>query len=118
MSRPIRFVHAYLESGQRYTVAYTFEKNDTTLSISYGIAQCSKNDSFSRVAGRHLAQARLETGLTRNHGSIYYGSFTAEDYEGLSVGRLVRDRFEAARKEALEASTRLWNAPAAPQAIL
>lgn len=107
MTQPIRFIHNTRNPRMTYTAAYSFEKTPSgDLNITYGIAQCNtKYDNFSRAAGRKLATARLEA--ARNGKSIsagrvpMFGTLTVKDAEGLSVGRLVSDHYENARKNVL-----------------
>lgn len=88
--------------GLRYTIAYTFEKEGDTLTVKYGIAQCHagimgqvKADTYTRVTGRNLSAERLAAGPD---GTPYAGKFSITDAEGLSVARLIQDRFEAQRR--------------------
>ena len=88
--------------GLRYTIAYTFEKEGDTLSVQYGIAQCHagivgqvKADTYTRSEGRNISAERLASGPD---GSPYAGKFIVTDGEGLSVARLIQDRFEAQRR--------------------
>ena len=104
MSTPVRFTHVR-QPRLAYTVAYSFSKEGNTITAHYGVAQCSKADTFSRAEGRRLAQARLEKVLAGrvSDGNPRAGSFTVEDREGLSVGREAATRFEAARSAQLNA---------------
>ncbi len=103
MSQPVRFIHSTKNPRLRYTAAYTFTKgSDNTLNITYGISQCSKGDNFTRETGRFLSNLRLaELPNHVNRKSIYYGSFSIPDAEGLGVGREVQKHFESARKNKL-----------------
>lgn len=115
MSDQIRFTHVNKSNRLRYTVAYNFQKSeDGTLNVTYGVAQCSKNDAFNRAAGRALATGRLnklnakEEKATEKKAKApvkikvpMSGKFSVQDAEGLRVGQMVVERFEADRKNVL-----------------
>ena len=113
MTQTARFIHNNKNPRLRYTAAYSFEKNaDGTLKINYGIAQCSRVDSFSREQGRKLAEARLNKAFKgkvaplkdeRNDAALVpmYGTVTVTDEPGLSVGKLVTQVFESTRQTAM-----------------
>lgn len=120
MSDQIRFTHVNQSNRLRYTVAYNFQKSeDGTLNVTYGVAQCSKNDAFNRAAGRALATGRLnklnakeekakEEKATEKKAKApvkvkvpMSGKFSVQDAEGLRVGQMVVERFEADRKNVL-----------------
>lgn len=104
MSNPVRYLHNTRNPRLRYTVAYTFNKNnDGTLNIAYGIAQCNrKYDQYNRADGRMIAEARLNKtlmGVASNDNVPKHGYLTIKDAPGLSVGRAVAQHYEAARNE-------------------
>lgn len=121
MSNPIRFRHVTTTSKKKedgtivtrparnkYTVAYSFEKVGDQLEVVYGVAQCrsgSRGDTFSRKAGRDMAEARLKKALKKgdaaNGDSIHYGKLTITDGEGVNVGQRVSEQFEYERKDFL-----------------
>lgn len=117
MSDQIRFTHVTKSNRLRYTVAYNFQKSeDGTLNVTYGVAQCSKNDAFNRAAGRALATGRLnklnakeekaKAAETKAKAPVKVkvpmsGKFSVQDAEGLRVGQMVVERFEADRKNVL-----------------
>lgn len=114
MSQIVRYTHNTKNPRLRYTVAYSFDKTaDGQLNVSFGIAQCSKADTFSRAAGRKMAEARLNKAFKGKQAPItnpvtgaatvpMYGQFSVADEPGLSVSKLVAKNFEAKRVEALE----------------
>lgn len=109
MTDKIRYTHNTHTPGLRYTVAYTFNKTaDGKLDVVYGIAQCRKNDTFTRAIGRNMAEARLKkalSGKVANNGEIVkaplYGKLSLTDTEGLSVSKAVKTTFEAERSKFL-----------------
>lgn len=108
MTNQVRFTHVNNSNRLRYTVAYNFQKNtDGTLDVSYGVAQCNKSDSFTRAAGRALATGRLNklnakaSKATSALKVPMSGKFTVADTEGLRIGQLVTERFEADRKRVM-----------------
>jgi hypothetical protein len=104
MTTPVRYAHVR-QKRLNYTIAYTFEKDaNGNLSIAYGVAQCRRNDTFTRADGRAFAEGRLNKALKSElNQDLYYGSFTAKDEPGVPVSKLVRDAFEGDRKVALAA---------------
>lgn len=110
MTNLVRFAHVR-KPRLNYTVAYSFEKQGDTLNITYGVAQCSRADTFSRKGGRERAQARLfkaALGKQPANGNSphFYGTLSVANTEGLSVGRTVSAHFEAERKAVLAESNR------------
>lgn len=114
MSKIVRYTHNTKNPRLRYTVAYSFDKSpDGQLNVSFGIAQCSKADTFSRAAGRKMAEARLnkafagkqapKTDAVTGHAAVpMYGQFSVADEPGLSVSKLVAKNFESNRVEVLD----------------
>jgi len=107
VTTPVRYAHVR-QKRLNYTIAYTFDKDAKgELNIAYGVAQCRRNDTFTRADGRAFAEGRLNKALkSPMNQDIYYGSFTATDTPGVPVSKLVRDAFEADRKVALAAYNR------------
>lgn len=120
MSKIVRYTHSNKNPRLRYTVAYSFDKTpDGQLNVSFGIAQCSKSDTFSREAGRKIAEARLNkafkgkqapTSDEAGYATVpMYGQFSVADEPGLSVSKLVAKNFEANRNTALEFNNQQHN---------
>lgn len=113
MITPIRFTHANKNRALRYTVAYSFEKgSDGVLNVTYGVAQCRKNDTFSRAEGRRVAEARLLKASNTGKVDLMYGKVSIKDEPGLSVGRTVADLYESDRKAVLAAQNAIDSANA------
>lgn len=102
MTTPVRYAHVR-QKRLNYTIAYTFDKDaNGELSITYGVAQCRRNDTFTRADGRAFAEGRLNKALKSPlNQDLYYGSFKAIDTPGTPVSKLVQEAFETDRKTAL-----------------
>lgn len=115
MSQPVRFTHNTRNPRLRYTVAYSFAKGpDGIIDVTYGIAQCRKNDTFNRAAGRELAAGRLNKALKGKSAPLstpdgyaqvpLYGKLAVQDHDGLSVGKFVAETFETDRTKVMSAN--------------
>lgn len=96
----VRYTHVN-QPRLRYTVAYSFKRDGENVVIDYGIAQCSKNDTFTRAEGRQVATGRLNKGVP----SLRSGKLVVKDSEGLNVSSVVRKHFEANRRVVLNSVT-------------
>lgn len=125
MSQKIQYRHSHANKegkplSLRYTIAYTFDKTeDGSLNITYGVAQCRKNDTFSRTEGRKIAATRLNkvfkgkiapaiNPVTGEHKVPMYGSMVVKDHVGLSVGKLVTQDFLSKRESTLNHEAKVY----------
>ena len=117
MSQPVRFLHNTRNPRLRYTVAYSFKKDESgNLNVSWGVAQCrsgSYADPYSRSEGRRIAESRLHKALSGKKPALSnevgepvvpnFGTYVVTDAEGLNVGKFVANTFETNRKVVMQA---------------
>lgn len=105
----VRYAHVQ-KPRLRYTVAYNFKREGDKLEINYGIAQCSKEDTFTRAEGRNVAEERLRIASSASQSTsastpaLRLGTLVVKDTDGLNVSKTIREHFEAQRKAVLNNS--------------